>query len=102
MDDLPIHKGCGNVLEPYKVIWNFIWSSTCIFVERIFGILKGGWKIIMWQTNVPVWSMAKLASICIVLDNICKLQKDIFDTKLIIEAKIQLQKKEEIDELKGG
>jgi hypothetical protein len=46
--------------------------------------------------------MAKLASICIVLDNICKLQKDIFDTKLIIEAKIQLQKKEEIDELKGG
>jgi hypothetical protein len=46
--------------------------------------------------------MAKLASIYIILDNMCKLQKDIFDTKLMIETKIQLQRKVEIDELKGG
>jgi len=46
--------------------------------------------------------MAELVSICIVLDNICELQKDAFDTKLIIEAKMQLQKKVEIDELKRG
>jgi hypothetical protein len=46
--------------------------------------------------------MAELASICIVLDNICKLQKDIFDTKLMIETKMQLQRKVQIDELKEG
>jgi hypothetical protein len=46
--------------------------------------LKRGWRIIMWQTNVPLWSMVKFVSICIVSNNICELQKDIFDKILII------------------
>jgi hypothetical protein len=58
-------KGAGDLaLEEYKANWNFIQSSTQMFVEQTFDILKWRWKIIMKHMD---------CSLCFILDVIVKM-----------------------------
>jgi hypothetical protein len=47
-------KGSSDGLEPYKAHWNFIQSSTCMSMERAFGILKDKWRIIQKRVDVSL------------------------------------------------
>jgi hypothetical protein len=76
-----------------------------MFIEQVFGILKGRWQIIMKRTNVLLQHMDNVVSTCMVLQNICTF--DGFDRRWIEEdeRKLQRQAKEralrEGQELKG-
>jgi hypothetical protein len=79
-------QGSYDGLEPYKAHCNFIQSSTHMYVERIFGILKGRWRIIQKRVDVPLRLVADIVSTCIVLYNLCIITKDMFDSNWIEEA----------------
>jgi hypothetical protein len=57
-----------------------------MYVERIFGILKGRWRIIQKRVDVPLRLVADIVSTCIVLYNLCIITKDMFDSNWIEEA----------------
>ena len=58
-------KSCTEDLEGYKANWNFIQSSIRMCVERVFGILKGRWRIIMRTADISLWHMTDIVSTCI-------------------------------------
>ena len=72
-------KGCIEGLKGYKANWNFIQSSTCMCVERVFGILKGRWRIIMRRANISLPHMTHVVATCIVLHNMCIIGNNKFD-----------------------
>lgn len=47
-------------------------------VEKIFGMLKGRWRILLKMIDVHLKNVPKLVSICIVLHNICIILGDNF------------------------
>jgi hypothetical protein len=62
-------------------------------VEHVFGILKGGWRIIEKRVDVLLRSMADIVSTCIVLHNLCIIMKDKFYSNLSEEAEAELKKR---------
>jgi len=40
-----------------KAHWNFIQSSTCMTIERAFGLLKERWPILLIFFHMPLWNL---------------------------------------------
>lgn len=59
--------GCLEGLEGYKANWNFIQSSTSIYVKYVFGILRERWWIIMKMVDVPLQYIVDIVATSIVL-----------------------------------
>ena len=43
---------------------------TIMYVERTFGILKGWWRLIMKQSEIPLKNMLDIVATCIILYNL--------------------------------
>ena len=56
--------------------WNFVQSSTRMYIKRAFRILKGRWRIIMKRCDVLLRSVPDLVVTCIVLHNLCITMND--------------------------
>lgn len=69
-----------------KAHWNFIQSSTRMAVERVFGILKGRWRILLKRIDMPLRHIPSLVSTCICLYNLCIIHKDMFDNEWAKES----------------
>ena len=91
-------KGGKTTLCGKEANWNFIQSSTRMCVERAFGILKGRWRVIMKRCEVPLRSMPDIVATCIVLHNLCIMNKEGIEEDWIVEAENKLSRR--IDE--GG
>ena len=85
-------KGRKTTLSGKEANWNFIQSSSMMCVERAFGILKGRWKVIMKRCEVPLRSMPDMVATCIVLHNLCIVNKEGIEEDWIMEAENKLSK----------
>lgn len=82
---LPIQSICG---------WIAIMQSSLEFHPNLnlnvcwmsFQYFEGRWKIIMKKANVSLRHMVYIISTCIVLHNICTIENDRFNKKLIQEV----------------
>ena len=70
-----VHKH-GLSREEYH--WNYVQSSTCMCIERAFGMLKGRWRILLKRANVHLRNVPELVSTCFFLHNICIIFGDNF------------------------
>jgi hypothetical protein len=64
-------KDAKDGLPRYKTHWNFIQSSTRMLVERVFGILKGRFRILLKRIDITLCHMPNLVTTCICLHNMC-------------------------------
>lgn len=51
--------------------WNYIQNSTCMCIEKTFGMLKVRWRILLKRVNVHLKNVHDLVSTCLVLHNMC-------------------------------
>jgi hypothetical protein len=70
---------------------NFIQSSTYMVVERAFGILKGQWRILLKQIDMPLKHIPDLVIACICLHKLCIIHSDKFVMKWAKEAQKLLE-----------
>jgi hypothetical protein len=87
--------------DEYKAHWNFIQSSTCMYVQCAFGILKDRWRIFQKWADVPLKSVANIVSTFIVLHNLCIIIEDKFDPIWIKELESRLKKRIDDGTVKG-
>jgi hypothetical protein len=66
-------------LPRYKAHCNFIQSSTRMSMERTFGILKGKFKFLLKEVNIPLHHMTNLVTTCICLHNMLIANSNGFD-----------------------
>ena len=94
-------KGVNEGLPRAKCHWNFIQSSTRMVVERVFGILKGRWRIILKRIDIPLRHVQNLVTTCICHHNLCIIHKDKFDLDWIkkVERLMQRESLEQIGQL---
>ncbi len=64
-------KGEKDGLPKYKRHWNFTQFNTKMLVERVFGMLKGKFKILLKRIDIPLCHMLDLVMACICLYNTC-------------------------------
>ena len=88
-----LFKGGKTTLFGKKANWNFIQSSMNICVERVFGILKGRWKLIMKRPEVPLKNMFDVVVACIILHNICIVNNKGIEEDWIIESENKLARR---------
>jgi len=50
-------------------------------VERVFGCLKGRWKILLKRIDVPLQNLLDLVTACICLHNLCIIYGDGFNLR---------------------
>jgi hypothetical protein len=86
-------KGEKEGMSRAKAHWNFIQSSTRMAVERAFGILKGRWRILLKQIDMPLKHVPDFVTACICLHNLCFIHGDNFDMKWAEEAQKLLEAK---------
>ncbi|MCO5596048.1 hypothetical protein L7F22_050105 [Adiantum nelumboides] len=84
-------KGSKDGLPDDKYYWNFIQSSTCMAVERAFGMLKARFRILLKRCNMDLRNMPSLVVACLVLHNICVVHKDEFNMEWIRDAEVENQ-----------
>ena len=65
------NRGHKDGLTREKYHWNFVQSSTRMYVERTFGMLKGRWRILLKRIDIHLKNISKLVSTCLVLHNMC-------------------------------
>lgn len=80
-------KGTKETLASDRAHWNFIQSSTCMVVERAFGLLKGRWQILLRRIEMRLDHLPALVGACICLHNLCVKHKDFVDDAMVQEAK---------------
>jgi hypothetical protein len=85
-------KGEKERLPRAKCHWNFIQSSTRMDVERVFGILKGRWRIILKRIDMSLRHVQNLVTACICLHNLCIIHKDKFDLDWAKEGERLMQR----------
>ena len=73
-------------------IWNFIQSSTRMTVERVFGILKGRWRILLKRIDMPLQNVLDIVTASLCLHNLCILENDDFDMDWARSVEEELQK----------
>ena len=81
-------------LSREKAFWNFIQSSTRMAVERAFGILKGGWRILLKRIDMPFQNVPDIVTASLCLLNLCILENDDFDMDWARSAEEELQREE--------
>lgn len=69
------HKD-GFTREEYP--WNYVQSSTQMYMDRAFGMLEGRWRIILNMMDVHLKNVFDLVSTCLLLHNICTIFGDNF------------------------
>ena len=79
-------KGQKSDLPRKKQYWNFIQSSTKMAVEKAFGILKGRWRILLKQIDMPLPHVPNVVTTCICLHNLCIILGDSFDMQWAKQA----------------
>ena len=65
------YRGHKDDLTREEYYWNFVQSSTRMFVERAFGMLKGRWRILLKMIDVHLKNVPELVNTCLVLHNMC-------------------------------
>ena len=83
-------KGQKSGLPREKQYWNFIQSSTRMTMERAFGILKGRWRILLKQLDMPFPNVPDVVTACICLHNLCIIHGDGFDMQWAKNAELDL------------
>jgi len=78
-------------LPIYNAHWNFIQLSTRMSVERVFGMLKGRFIILLKIIDSPLCHMSSLVTACICLHNMCIANSDGFDMDWALEAQKKTQ-----------
>ena len=84
-------KGEKEGLSRKKAHWNFIHSSTCMAVERAFGILKGRWRILLKRIDMPLSNVPDIVTASLCLHNLCILENDEFCMDWAKDAERELQ-----------
>jgi len=79
-------KGEKNGLPRYKAHWSFIQLSTRMLVERVLGMLKRRFRILLKRVDIPLRHMSNLVTTCIRLHNMCIVKLDGFDMDWALEA----------------
>jgi len=71
-------KGEKDGLLSYKTHQNFIQYKIRVLVERIFGMLKGRFIILLKRVDIPLSHMLDLVTISICLHNMCIMKSNVF------------------------
>jgi hypothetical protein len=71
-------------------------------VERAFGILKGRWRVIIKRCEVPLRSMPDIVATCIVLQNLCIVNKEGIEEDWIMKAENKLSRRIDEGEIREG
>ena len=88
-----LFKGGKTTISGKDANWNFIQASTRMCVERTFGILKGRWRVIMKQCEVPLRNIPDIVATCVVLHNLCIVNKEGIEEDWIVEAENKLSRR---------
>jgi hypothetical protein len=96
-------KGEKEGMSRAKAHWNFIQSSTCMAMERTFGILKGRWRILLKQIDMPLKHIPDLVTACICLHNLCIIYGNNFDMKWVeeVEKLLEAERNDHFGQLKS-
>ena len=86
-------KGGKTTLSENEDNWNFIQSSTWMCVKKAFRLLKGRWMVIMNRCKVCLRNMPDIVATCIVLHNLCIVNKEDIDEDWILETKNKLSRR---------
>jgi hypothetical protein len=85
--------GCCHLIEGHKdglsheeYNWNYVQSSIRMCIEWAFGLLKGRWRILMKRIDTQLEMVPGIVTACIILHNLCTIQKDEFLKDWIREA----------------
>ena len=73
--------------------WNFIQSSSRMYVERTFGILKLRWRILLKKMDCLLQHVPAHITACLILHNLTIMHNDMFNVSWINDAQTQLQKR---------
>ena len=79
-------KGVKDGVLPEKNHWNYIQSSTRMAVEQTFSCLKGRWRILLKQIDVPLQNLPNLVTTYICLHNLCIIHGDGFNMRWATEV----------------
>ena len=71
--------------------WNFIQSSTCMAVEKTFGILKGRWRILLKRIDMPLRNVPDIVTASLCLHNLYIIKKDEFNMEWAVDIENDLQ-----------
>ena len=71
-------KGHKDGLSREEYHWNYVQSSTRMYVEHAFDMLKGRWRILLKRMDVHLKSMSELVTVCLLLHNMCIIFGDNF------------------------
>ena len=61
-------------------------------VANAFVILKDRWRVIIKRCEVPLRNMPDIVATCVVLDNLCIVNKEGIEDDWIVEAENKLSK----------
>lgn len=56
-----------------------------MWVEGTFGLLKGRWRILLHRIEMDLDHIPDVVGACILLHNLCLMQKDLLDEKMVEE-----------------
>jgi hypothetical protein len=68
-------------LPKIKTYWNFIQSNTRMVLKKVFGILKGQWRILLKILDMSLQNIPEVITNCICVHNLCIIHGDSFDMK---------------------
>eukprot|EP00250_Pteridium_aquilinum_P032051 c44884_g1_i1 orf=167-535(+) len=71
--------------NPYYY-WNYIQSSSKMPVERVFGMPKARFRVLLKRCDMLLQSVPKMVRTCLVLHNMCIIHGDMFDEGWVREA----------------
>ena len=70
--------------------WNFIQSSSGMCVERVFGILKLQWRILLKRMDCELQNVSIHVAACLILHNFTIMHNDNFNASWIHEGQSEL------------
>jgi len=68
-------------------------------IERVFGMLKGRFRILLKRINSPLCHMPDLVMACICLHNVCIANSNGFDMDWALDAERKKHKQKQIQHL---
>jgi hypothetical protein len=86
-------KRHNDILLRDEYHWNFVLSSIRMCIKRVFGMLKGRWRIFLKMIDMHLINVPKLVNMCFVLHNIYIIFSDSFwKTKWMQEVTDEVHK----------
>jgi len=84
-------KGGKSELSLEKMHWNFIQPSTWMVIKRIFGMLKGRWRILLKRVDTLLRHDPNFITTCLSLHNLCIIHKENFNMQWVEEATCEVE-----------